>query len=119
MQNLCFYLALVFILIHEMDAIRLKEWRMFIFLSKMEEEMAYIIFTALHIPLYFVLFLCLGNSATVLHQDTIWYLDVFFIVHFGLHIIFLWHKNNLFRGVFSWIVISAAGFFGFVDLLLG
>ena len=36
-SNLFFYLGLCLLLTHEMDAIRLQEWKMFLFLSQMQE----------------------------------------------------------------------------------
>ncbi|MFD2881450.1 DUF6713 family protein [Paenibacillus rhizoplanae] len=41
-----------------MDAIRAKEWRMFIFLRELTDERAFKVFTILHLPLYafFLLF---------------------------------------------------------------
>lgn len=49
-----FIFMITLLLIHEMDAIRTKEWRMFIVLKDMPDEKAYKIFTLAHIPLYFI-----------------------------------------------------------------
>ena len=44
-------------------------------------------------------------------------LDIFFILHIGLHLIFLTHKRNEFKDWISWTIIISAGFFGLLDLL--
>ena len=51
-----FFVGLAFILTHEMDAIKSREWTMFPLIARLDEKTGYIVFTALHIPLYFLLF---------------------------------------------------------------
>ena len=116
-EHLFFYIGLCFILIHEMDAVRLKEWQIFPGLSLLKEETGYFVFTILHIPLYFLLFKGLQNIET--SQRFIWCLDVFFAVHILLHVLFLKHKKNPFKSLFSWSIIIAAGLFGLIDLFIG
>ena len=48
-------LGFCFLLVHEMDAIRCREWRVFPVTSKMGDEAGYIAFTAVHVPLYALL----------------------------------------------------------------
>jgi hypothetical protein len=112
-----FVLGFCFLLAHEMDAIKAKEWKIFPVLNKMEEEAGYRAFTALHIPIYaFLLWgLFADGGATV---GLVVGLDVFFIVHVFLHLIFYNHPENRFRSVFSYVLIFGAGMFGAVDLLL-
>ncbi|MGH3144645.1 MAG: DUF6713 family protein, partial [Rubrobacter sp.] len=50
-----FLLGFCFLLVHEMDAIRCKEWRVFPVTSRMADEAGYVAFTALHVPLYALL----------------------------------------------------------------
>lgn len=45
-------------------------------------------------------------------------LDVFFIVHVGLHLLFINHPEHRFRSAFSWTLILGAGVSGAIDLLL-
>jgi hypothetical protein len=51
-----FYLALSFMIIHEMDAVRCREWRIFPGLSRMNESLAFKIFIIAHIPLFLLYF---------------------------------------------------------------
>ena len=113
MGHLFFYIAISFMLTHEMIAVRLKEWTIFPFLSSLEEEKGYMVFTILHIPIYFLLFYgLLTNQESVIKG-----LDIFFIIHVGLHIVFLRHKNNQFKSLLSWIIICSIGVLGILDLL--
>lgn len=111
-----FILGLSFMLLHEMDAIRCKEWRIFPGLSLLDDKMGYTVFILAHIPLFLFLFLGLFKEGG--NEQLIFGLDVFFIVHVFLHILFLKHKRNEFRDWISWMFIAGAGLFGALDLML-
>ncbi|MEM6806304.1 MAG: DUF6713 family protein [Bacteroidota bacterium] len=115
-EHLFFYLGFSFILMHEMDAIRCREWRIFPALSLLEEKLAFPIFMLAHIPLYFfpLYYLqILVDPSPLIHG-----LDYFFIIHFFLHLLFLKHKNNEFTDLISWIIIGGCGLCGALDLIL-
>ncbi len=114
-EHFFFILGFCFLLTYEMDAIRVKEWKIFPGLSRMSDETGYVAFTALHVPVYALLFWGLfgGGGARAL----IFGLDVFFIVHVLLHLVFYNHPENRFRSVFSYALIFGAGVFGASDLL--
>ena len=105
-----YYLALSFILMHEMDAIRCKEWRIFPLISMLEDKLGYIVFVFLHIPLFYWV-LSQSNNPSFR-----WGFDIFLMVHVGLHILFLKHKKNEFIDWISWSIIIGAGVFGGLDL---
>lgn len=117
LNHFFFLLGFCFLLTHEMDAIRCKEWRIFPFTSKMDEEAGYLAFTSLHIPLYLLLFLGLFAGDGV-NRGLVIGLDVFFIVHVLLHVLFINRPEYRFTSVFSWVLILGAGIFGAVDLLI-
>ncbi|GAB4418165.1 MAG: hypothetical protein OHK0039_29340 [Bacteroidia bacterium] len=105
-----FYLGLSFILLHEMDAVRCREWRIFPGLSLLGERPGFIVFILAHIPLFFWLLYALlspGDKTALIHG-----LDTFFVVHLGLHLVFLWHKNNAFTDWLSWTFIVGAALGG-------
>jgi hypothetical protein len=113
---LFFCLGLTFILLHEMDAIRCKEWRIFPGLSLLDDILGYKIFMLAHVPLFFFLFHFLHRNG--LNKELIYGLDWFFIVHSGLHLLFLLHKKNEFKDWISWSIILCAALSGLADLLL-
>lgn len=115
-EYLFFYLGLSFITIHEMDAIRCREWRIFPGLSSLNEKLGYLIFVFVHIPLFFFIYWQLTFSQDI--EEFITSFDVFMIIHVGLHILFLKHKNNEFKDWISWTIIIGAGLCGLIDLII-
>ena len=107
-----FYLGMCLLLIHEMDAVRCREWQIFPGLSLLPDQLGYVVFTIVHIPLYLGLYWGLRtNPATWIHG-----LDIFFLIHLGLHLLFLLHPKNQFKDAFSWAIIAGAGAAGALDL---
>lgn len=112
--NGLFALELGLLLTHEMDAIRHKEWEMFIFLKDLPENTAYLVFTLPHILLYaLVLFFLLLNNITILYV-----VDIFVICHLFIHFIFRRHPNNQLTGFWSLVIINLAGIIAAVHLIL-
>ena len=101
---------------HEMDAIRCKEWRIFPGLSLLSDKLGYIVFIFAHIPIFYFVFWELSYSQNI--EAFIYGFNIFMIVHVVLHVLFLKHKNNEFRDWISWSIIIGAGLFGLLDLLL-
>ena len=110
-----FFLASSFLLTHEMDAIRLREWKIFPILGALPDEQGYTVFTVLHVSLYALLLWGLLSPAA--STSIINGLDIFCVVHIGLHVIFRNHHHNHFRSWFSWALILGAGLAGAIDLL--
>lgn len=117
-EHTFFFVGLAFILAHEMDAVKRHEWRIFPLLSRLDDARGYLVYTALHVPLYLLLFLFLfaeeGPNLALVRA-----LDLFFMVHVALHLLFLRHPRNEFRAPFSWLLILGAGAFGAFDLPIG
>ena len=111
-----FLIGLCLLLVHEMDAIRLREWRMFVLLNSLSDERAYLYFTALHIPLYIGLFVGLFGTDGP-NRTVVTVLSIFFVVHVALHLLFLRHPDNGFRSAFSWFLIVSCGVCGALQLL--
>jgi hypothetical protein len=111
-----FFIGISFLIVHEMDAIRCKEWRIYPGLSLLSNKVGKLIFVFAHIPLFFIVFYQLtyisGNNSFIKG------FDIFMIVHIGLHLLFLRHKNNEFTDWTSWTLIIGAGLFGLADLLI-
>lgn len=117
MPNLLLMLFLVnlsLFLLHEMDAIRRSEWRLFIVLKDMEDSKAYKVFTFIHLFLYIIILsLLFSQYQTVLF----WILDLFFIIHAVLHLIFERHPRNEFINSFSRLIIYLMGILAVVHLM--
>jgi len=115
-DHLFFYLGFSFILMHEMDAVRCKEWRIYPGLSLLDDKWGYRVFMIAHIPIYY--FLLWGLIGQQDNAGFIRGLDLFFIIHFGLHLLFLMHKKNEFTDWISWTIITGAAVFGLLDLVV-
>jgi hypothetical protein len=116
MEHFFFFLGLSFILTHEMDAIRCKEWLMFPATSMLRDDTGYVVFTLAHIPLFCLMLWSLFGTGT--NEGLMRGLDIFFIVHVGLHILFLKHPENRFTTPLSWGIILLTGVCGALDLYL-
>ncbi len=118
MAHFFFFSGLAFIMTHEMDAIRCKEWELFPGLSSLKEPLARFLFIILHVPLYVALFYYLWSGpAMTLNQSLITGLNIFFMIHVVLHLLMYRHPKNRFKSVMSWVLIVGAGVCGGIDLV--
>ena len=111
MSSIFIYIAVSFILLHEMDAIRCKEWRIFPLTSFLNDKVGYPVFLMAHLPLYYLVLKSLNNTSVQ------YGLNIFFIVHLGLHVLFLKHPKNEFTDIWSWLPIIGAAIFGGLGLI--
>jgi hypothetical protein len=114
--HIIFYLGLSLLTMHEMDAIRCREWRIFPGLSFLSDKLGHIVFVFAHIPLFFFIFWRLTHSQDI--DAFIKGFNIFMIVHLVLHILFLKHKKNEFKDWISWTIIIGAGLCGLIDLIV-
>jgi hypothetical protein len=105
-----FYIGLSLFIVHEMDAIRRHEWRMMII--NIKDELAYIIFTILHIPIFILIFFGIADK----NDTLILILSTFFVIHIFLHIVFIKHEKNEFNSMFSWLIITGIFLSGLIFL---
>lgn len=116
--KILFCLNFSLILLHEMDAIRCKEWKMFIYLKDMKEGTAYKVFTLLHLPLYFALIFFMLDNTTKLYPKIAIGIDVFLIFHSIIHFLFRNNKNNEINSLFSKCLIYAMGLISIIHIIL-
>jgi hypothetical protein len=106
------------LLLHEMDAIRAKEWKMFIFLKDMKEQAGYIVFSLIHLPLYFWVILTVSQIWSGGFAIVYLLTDIFLIAHAIIHFFFRKHSENGFNSAYSNILIYAMAGLGMIHLLL-
>lgn len=111
-QQVAFNLMLACLMTHELDAIDKKEWRLLFGLRKMDEMHASILFLLLHIPLVvIILTLAYAGSSNVAYFSRL-SLDVFAVIHLGLHWRLRNHPKNKFTGPISYGPIVGAAILG-------
>ena len=92
--------------VHELDAVHCREWRMIYGLNHLNDDTAYQLFAALHVPMLAVV-LWFFVQANVEYR--FWFeatFDAFLIAHLGLHLAFARHPENRFSSWFSKAVIA-------------
>lgn len=115
--TLIFMVNVSLILIHEMDAIRNKEWKMFVFLKNIEQNKASKIFILLHLPIYIGLLYFMHGDYYGFKPRVYLALDIFLIFHSIIHFLFRRHKENGFESVFSNFIIYSMGLLSIFHIL--
>lgn len=86
---------------HELDAIQQEEWRFFNLPFALDDELAYRIFTLLHVPLFIIMMLMLENLTFQIG------FNIFLIAHALLHWILRQHPQVNFDSDLSRLLIFA------------
>ncbi|GAA4351331.1 hypothetical protein GCM10023185_09880 [Hymenobacter saemangeumensis] len=116
-EHPAFYLGLSLLLMHEMDAVRCREWRIFPGMSLLSDEWGKRVFFLAHVPLFYAILAAVAGQTS--HPDFISGMSLFMVVHAGLHLVFLRHPRNEFTDWLSWSIIGGAAAAGALELGLG
>ncbi len=84
-----------------MDAVKTREWKMMIFMNRLDDDTGHIIFTALHFPLFMIVFYLMKMFFEYLVPAV----AVLFIIHQIMHILFIKHAENRMNNAFSRVII--------------
>lgn len=95
------WINLSLLILHELDAVRTKEWKMMFFLKSMQESVAEKFFIAAHFILLIPVFYMLEYHFNLLY----WIVCIFFVFHQMLHVYFRKHPENLLNNFFSESII--------------
>lgn len=108
----------IFLFMHEFDAVYEGEWKMFGFLKSFGERIQYLIFLYSHVLIcgfvfYYLWCVCNGNNYPL------WITVNFFgVFHFLIHIIAIRWKSNVFKSFSSFLFISGMAITGVINLIL-
>ncbi len=105
--DVLFLTCLAWLFAHELDAIKQHEWRILPLTSWMRDDAGYVVFVLLHIPLMVVIILALPSQTFQVGMD------MFLILHGGLHILFRNHPAYTFNNALSKMLI-----FGVIPLAI-
>jgi hypothetical protein len=107
-----FLSAVAFLLVHELDAVRRREWEFFFAPVDVGGETAFRAFAALHAPLFL---LVLWSLRSLSFQVAF---DAFAVAHAGLHLALRNRPELSFDGPFSWLWILGAAVLGALHLIV-
>jgi len=108
---------LAFIIMHELDAFRKGEWRMFTFLARFGEKLQYNLFLWAHFPLLLFVFYYFWTVINC-NLPVLWIAwNGLMVVHLFIHLVALDWKSNVFD-VRSFIWIGGAALTGIINILL-
>jgi hypothetical protein len=116
--DIIFFVVIALFVVHELDAVRLREWQLLFVLRNQPDNLAYTNFVLFHIPIMVLLLWLTGHPSAEVRQ---WFqlgLDSFAVVHLGLH----WHLRDRvqagFQDRFSRNLILGLGLTGAIHGLL-
>jgi hypothetical protein len=99
--KLFFWINLSLFILHEMDAVKTREWKMMIFMNRLDDNTGHVVFTALHFILFLLIFYLMD-----VHFNFIFPLvSGLLILHQFAHIFFRKHSENRMNNIFSQVVI--------------
>lgn len=110
--DMLFLTGIAFLFAHELDAIQQHEWRFFFAFTPLSDNTAYRLFTALHIPLFMFILWNLPSTGFQIG------LDIFLIIHAGLHWVLRKHPKVTFNNGFSRVWIFGGALMGVIHLAL-
>jgi hypothetical protein len=112
MESFIFILGTSLIILHEMDAVRCHEWRIFPGLALLNDRWGFMLFMVAHVPLFGWVIASLSNPTFRTG------FSIFLLVHLGLHLLFLKHPKNEFKDWISWFIIIGAAICGGLTLFI-
>lgn len=98
-MTLLFLSNLAWLMAHELDAIYQGEWRFFNIPFQLRDEIAYRIFTLLHVPMFIALIWAISSEAFQIG------FDIFIIGHAIVHWLLRNHPKVTFNSYFSRVLI--------------
>lgn len=118
MADPLFYLAFATLLAHELDAVHKREWRILFVLRGLPEATARRVFVLLHIPLLALLMWLVSHPSDTVQLVSRVSLDVFMILHAGLHRRLEPGAAAAFKTPLSRLLIYGAALLGLLDLVV-
>ncbi len=118
MTDFLFYVAFATLITHELDAVHKHEWRLLLVLRTMPNDSARRAFILIHMPLFATLFWLLAHPVENTQFWTMLSLDVFMIVHAGLHWRLSDRPNYEFHAAYSRFIIYGAAALAAAHLFL-
>ena len=105
-----FLLALSLLFVHELDAVRCREWRIFPLTAFLDDETGMRVFILAHVPLFAIIIFYAGKSLSAGGDGFSLGMAIFCVVHAFVHWAYERHPKCEFRNLLSrGIIWSCAG----------
>lgn len=118
MIEFAYSICVAMFVLHELDAVQRREWRVFPLMRVLPDPKGYIVFVLTHLPLLCLIFWFGFYSSTTVEFKFRLLFGLFSIVHIGLHKWFESHPAYEFKNPFSKLLIWGWGISGAVLLAL-
>ena len=116
--DIVFYLALSMLLAHELDAVHRHEWRLLFFLRTLSDSLGRNLFIWLHIPIVALIFFLITHNQYMLRYWTMMCLNLFMVIHAGLHWRLEKHPKYEFKSLGSKLLIYGAAVVSIIHMLV-
>jgi hypothetical protein len=117
-EEAIFITIIILFSLHEIDAVRTKEWKMLPVLKNMADGTALKVFVLVHIPLYAVILYILALGSTSAVEIMYHAVAILLIFHTIIHFVMREHPKNGFTSALSNIVIYSIGILAVVHLCM-
>ena len=113
-----YYLAISFLIAHELDAVTHSEWRLLLVLRDLHETTAAQTFVLVHVPLVFAMLWFSDHSNPSVRNRTKLGVSIFLVVHAGLHFALSGTSQYDFDGLLSRGLILGSALLGALYVVL-
>lgn len=114
-SSICYVL---FLLMHEFDAIHENEWKMFKFILKLKERNQYLIFLYSHIFICAILSYYLWCVYKFTNFPLLVIVNLFGIIHLGVHLLAKKWESNVFKSFSSFLFIWFTGVSAIINIII-
>lgn len=118
MHSVIYYLALSFLLMHEMDAVMHMEWHLLFVLRNLPDAIAYPAFILLHLPLFFAFFWFSQHRNLAIQARFRIAVAGLLFIHAALHFRLRHHEAYQFQDLLSNSLIFGSALLALAYLLL-
>ena len=101
MLKVLLWINITLFILHEMDAVYTREWKMMKFTGVLNDSAGHVIFTALHFFLFMIIFYLSENYMNIFFP----LFSIILIIHQFIHILFRKHQENRMNNIFSRLLI--------------
>ncbi len=117
MHSALYYLAIAFLITHELDAVTHSEWRLLFLLRDLEETKAAQAFVILHVPLVFAVLWFSQHAIPRVRDRTQYGVALFLVVHALIHFSLSGKPEYDFDGILSRSLILSSAVCGALFLV--